>query len=94
MATQEAIFLKMLTREFNSEFNKAVRMFGDNQGSIALVKNPINHNRFKHIDIKFHFIREDYITGSCLQSGHVCRFDLFTFIFRHEFKGNCYELIN
>ena len=60
MATQETIFLKMLTKEFNSESNKAVKIFGDNQGSIALVKNPINHNRLKHIDIKFHFIREAY----------------------------------
>ena len=52
MATQEAIFLKMVTKEFNSESNKAVKIFDDNQGSISLVKNLINHNRWKHIDIK------------------------------------------
>ena len=64
MATQDTIFLKMLTKQFNSESNKAVIIFGDNQGSIAFVKNPINHNRLKHIDIKFHFIREAYTNGT------------------------------
>jgi hypothetical protein len=30
----------------------------DNQGAIQLAKNPINHERTKHIDIKHHYIRE------------------------------------
>lgn len=32
--------------------------FQDNQGAIALAKNPIFHQRTKHIDIKYHFVRE------------------------------------
>ena len=30
----------------------------DNQGAIELSRNPRHHNRTKHIDIAFHFIRE------------------------------------
>ena len=30
----------------------------DNKSAIALVKNPVSHNRSKHIDTKYHFIRE------------------------------------
>ncbi len=30
----------------------------DNQGTIAMSKNPVSHKRTKHIDIKFHFVRE------------------------------------
>ncbi len=30
----------------------------DNQGAIAISKNPVSHARTKHIDIKFHFIHE------------------------------------
>eukprot|EP01018_Ginkgo_biloba_P040990 Gb_08639 [translate_table: standard] len=33
-------------------------IFCDNQSTIALSKNPVLHGRSKHIDIKFHFIRE------------------------------------
>ena len=34
-----------------------VNIFVDNQGAIALAKKPIHHQRSKHIDIKYHFIR-------------------------------------
>ena len=30
----------------------------DNQGCIALAKNPTHHSRIKHIDVQHHFIRE------------------------------------
>ena len=34
-----------------------VSLYADNQGAIALAKNPVHHSRSKHIDIKYHFIR-------------------------------------
>ena len=30
----------------------------DNMGAIQLAKNPVHHERSKHIDIKHHFVRE------------------------------------
>ena len=30
----------------------------DNQPAIALAKNPVLHDRSKHIDMKFHFLRD------------------------------------
>ena len=30
----------------------------DNQGAIAISKNPVTHSRTKHIDICFHYVRE------------------------------------
>lgn len=32
----------------------------DNRSAIKLIKNPEMHRRTKHIDIKFHFIREKF----------------------------------
>jgi hypothetical protein len=32
-------------------------VYEDNQGAIALVKNPVCRQRCKHVDIKYHFIR-------------------------------------
>ena len=37
---------------------KTTTIMSDNQGSIALAKNPKHHSRTKHIDVQHHFIRE------------------------------------
>ena len=54
------MFLSVLAKHFDLKNDRPITIFGDNQGSIALVKNPINHNKSKHIDIKYHFIRDAY----------------------------------
>jgi len=33
-------------------------LYGDNQGAIALAKNPQFHARSKHINIQHHYVRE------------------------------------
>ena len=35
----------------------------DNQRTIAVARNPISHNRTKHIDIKFHYVCEALENG-------------------------------
>ena len=35
----------------------------DNKSAIELAKNPVNHERSKHIDVRFHFIREHVKDG-------------------------------
>ena len=37
----------------------------DNQPAIALAKNPVLHDRSKHIDVKFHFLRD------CVDGGQI-----------------------
>ncbi|KAK7792162.1 hypothetical protein R5R35_007718 [Gryllus longicercus] len=36
----------------------------DNQGALCLVKNPVFHKRTKHVDIKYHYIREKLEEGT------------------------------
>ena len=36
----------------------------DNKSVIELAKNPVNHERSKHIDVRFHFIREQVKEGN------------------------------
>ena len=62
-AAQESIFLRMLTKDFGLITTNPIRIHGDNQGSLSLVKNPVNHQKSKHIDIKYHFIREKQANG-------------------------------
>lgn len=40
-----------------------ITLHEDNQGCIALSKNPVNHSRNKHIDVKYHYIREQVENG-------------------------------
>ncbi|KAF1318440.1 Gag-pol polyprotein, partial [Globisporangium splendens] len=58
-ATQEAVWLKgILCEPGEHSSDRPVKVFEDNQGSIALAKNPEFHKRTKHIDIRYHFVRE------------------------------------
>ncbi|KAF0775095.1 hypothetical protein AaE_001205, partial [Aphanomyces astaci] len=58
-AAQEALWMKALLQELGElEDGVSITIWEDNQGSIALAKNPEHHRRTKHIDIRYHFIRE------------------------------------
>ena len=57
-ACKEAVWLRKLLRNLNCGSEKATVIFVDNQSAIRLVKNPEYHKRTKHIDIRYHFIRE------------------------------------
>jgi hypothetical protein len=58
LAIQESVFLKQLLSDMKGSDIGPVVLYVDNQGAIALAKNPVHHQRSKHIDIKYHFIRE------------------------------------
>ena len=63
-ATQEAVWLKALLCELGEMKNDdVVKIYEDNQSSIALAKNPEFHKRTKHIDIRYHFVREKVTDG-------------------------------
>ncbi|KAL0319279.1 UNVERIFIED_CONTAM: Retrovirus-related Pol polyprotein from transposon TNT 1-94 [Sesamum angustifolium] len=56
-AFKEAIWLKGILTEIGF-LNKKVTIFSDSQSSIQLCKNPVFHDRTKHIDVRYHFIRD------------------------------------
>nr|BAP68993.1 RxLR effector candidate protein [Hyaloperonospora arabidopsidis Emoy2] len=66
-ATKEAVWLKVFLGELGEmTSDEAIKMFEDNQGSIALAKNPEFHKRTKHIDIRYHFVREKVESGEVI----------------------------
>jgi hypothetical protein len=58
VAVKDVLFLHQLFLELGVEIESPTLIFGDNVASIALAKNPVKHERTKHIDIKHHFLRE------------------------------------
>lgn len=54
---KEALFIYNLFEEIFSQKLK-IELLNDSQSAHKIVKNPIQHKRTKHIDIKYHFIRD------------------------------------
>ena len=53
-----AIWLKRLLEELYLKQGEATKIYIDNKSAQALAKNPVLHDRSKHIDTRYHFIRE------------------------------------
>ncbi len=62
-ACKEASYLKKLFKEMKLQCPDAITINGDNMSAINLIKNPVYHSRSKHIDIKYHHIRDVYCRG-------------------------------
>ena len=58
VATQEAVWLRRLLVDLKGNSVCPTVMMEDNQGTIAMARNPVSHARTKHIDIRYHYVRE------------------------------------
>jgi hypothetical protein len=61
-ASKDAVWLKGLYDEFCGD-RSCITLLCDNQSAICLTKNEMFHERTKHIDIKYHYIREIVTEG-------------------------------
>ena len=57
-ATSQAIWLRRILEDMNEKQDGPTTIHCDNKSAIAMAKNPVHHQRTKHIAIKYHFIRE------------------------------------
>ena len=63
-ATQEGKFLLALINDMNIDLHvHDFTLNCDNQGLISLSKNPVHHQRSKHIDIRYHFVGDEISNG-------------------------------
>ena len=62
-ATQEAVGLSRLLSDIKAPPQTPILIKEDNQGTIAIARNPVSHSRTKHIDIKFYYVREALEAG-------------------------------
>jgi hypothetical protein len=57
-ASQEALWLQQILSEFGFQHQHPTRLWCDNQSAIKLAKDPVQHQRSKHIELHMHFIRK------------------------------------
>ena len=64
-AVKEAIWLQGLLENLGLA-QEHINVYYDNQSAIHLTKNQVYHARTKHIDVRFHFVREIIDKGNIL----------------------------
>ena len=57
-AAMEAEWLRGLLSELGFQYQEPTTLYADNQGAIAMVKDPKYHKKTKHIAVRYHYTRE------------------------------------
>ncbi|KAE8666831.1 1-aminocyclopropane-1-carboxylate [Hibiscus syriacus] len=59
----EGMWIKRLLTELDLDYKKNFEIFSDSQSAMSIVKNPVQHDRMKHIEIDKYFIYEKINNG-------------------------------
>ena len=54
----QALWLRNILHELQFKQPESTQIFCDNSSTIKLSKNPVLHGRCKHIDVRYHFLRD------------------------------------
>ena len=92
----EGMWLKRLLEELKVKTEGPINMKSDSQSAIAIAKNPIHHDRTKHVEIDRHFISEkvekQIITLNHVSSQHQTADILTKALHRPNFHDLCSKL--
>ena len=69
-ASCEALWLRKLLVDLIDQELRATVIYCNNQSCIQLSENPVFHDRSKHIEIKYHFIR-DYVQRGAVELQYI-----------------------
>ncbi|WVZ83509.1 hypothetical protein U9M48_030651 [Paspalum notatum var. saurae] len=58
----QLLWMKATLRDFGLSFER-IPLLVDSTSTISVAKNPVLHSRTKHIDVRFHFLRDHYEKG-------------------------------
>ena len=54
----QAVWMRRILKKLGHSHDGSTTVFCDNSSTIKLSKNPVMHGRSKHIDVRFHFLRD------------------------------------
>ncbi|GJX20296.1 retrovirus-related pol polyprotein from transposon TNT 1-94 [Tanacetum coccineum] len=58
----QILWIRSQLTDYGFQFNK-IPLYCDNKSAIALCRNNVQHSRAKHIDVRYHFIKEQVKNG-------------------------------
>jgi hypothetical protein len=70
LAACQGVWLSKLIADLTGEKLKRFRLLMDSKSAIELSKNPVYHERSKHIDTRYHYIRE-CVTNGIAEVDHI-----------------------
>lgn len=82
--------MKNLFSKITGEFLGPVTIYIENKLAIDLAKNPVFHARSKHIDIRYHFIRECIEKGE-IEVKHICSEKQHAYVLTKSFASFKFE---
>ncbi|KAM1185318.1 hypothetical protein FF1_014602 [Malus domestica] len=63
-STTQAMWLRFVLSDFGEERVEATLLLCDNTSAIAMSKNPVFHHKTRHINRRYHFIRDAIQDGT------------------------------
>ena len=63
-AACQGIWLTRIMEDMQQNQVEVTKIFCNNQSTIAMAKNPVNHNRTRNVETRHDFIREQVYSGS------------------------------
>ncbi|KAL0370584.1 UNVERIFIED_CONTAM: Retrovirus-related Pol polyprotein from transposon TNT 1-94 [Sesamum angustifolium] len=63
VTSNQVIWLRRILEDIGEKQEEPTTIYCDNKSAIAITKNPVQHSRTKHIDIKYHSLREATTRG-------------------------------
>jgi hypothetical protein len=63
----ELLWMRFTLSDFGCKFSKIPLLY-DYESAIKLANNPVNHSKTKHIDIRYHFLRDHETKGDIVLS--------------------------
>ena len=64
-AGKEIIWMRNLLTEFGFKFTSPSNLLIDNNSAVTVAKNPEHHGRMKHLDLRYHWLRDN------VEAGHI-----------------------
>ena len=86
LTTCELIWLRHLLQELRFGKDEQMKLIYDNQAALHIASNLVFHERTKHIEVDYHFIREKIASG-CMTTSFVNSNDQLADIFTKSFIG-------
>jgi hypothetical protein len=86
----QAIWMRRILEELHFQQHEPTIIYCDNSSAIKLSKNQVLHGRSKHIDVRYHFLR-DLMNKGIIDLVHYRSEDQVADIMTKPFKLNAFE---